>query len=71
MYPPSIRSTGVGWALGIGRLGAIAGPYIGGELIALHWSSRELFMAAAVPAAIAAASALVISGLVRAARGVL
>ncbi len=71
VYPPSIRSTGVGWALGIGRLGAIAGPYIGGELIALHWSSRELFMAAAVPAAIAAASALVISGLVRAARGVL
>jgi AAHS family 4-hydroxybenzoate transporter-like MFS transporter len=69
VYPPSIRSTGVGWALGIGRLGAIAGPYIGGELIARHWSSRDLFMAAAAPAAIAAASALIISRLVRATRG--
>jgi AAHS family 4-hydroxybenzoate transporter-like MFS transporter len=69
VYPPSIRSTGVGWALGIGRLGAIAGPYVGGELIALHWSSRDLFMAAAAPAVIAAASAAIISRLVRAARG--
>src|SRR5258708_29121688 len=32
-YPPSVRSTGVGWALGIGRLGAIAGPFLGGVLI--------------------------------------
>ena len=71
VYPPSIRSTGVGWALGIGRLGAIAGPYIGGELIALHWSSRDLFTAAAVPAAIAALSAVVVSRLVRRSGGCL
>lgn len=69
VYPPSIRSTGVGWALGIGRLGAIAGPYIGGELIALHWTGRDLFMAAAVPTAIAAVSAAIVSRLVRAAGG--
>ena len=30
LYPARIRSTGVGWALGIGRLGGIAGPAIGG-----------------------------------------
>ena len=69
VYPPSIRATGVGWALGIGRLGAIAGPYVGGELIALHWSSRDLFIASTVPAAIAAISAAIISRLVRVAGG--
>jgi AAHS family 4-hydroxybenzoate transporter-like MFS transporter len=34
-YPTFIRSTGVGWALGIGRIGSIAGPAVGGILIAL------------------------------------
>ena len=31
-YPPRNRATGIGWALGIGRFGAIAGPLIGGAL---------------------------------------
>ncbi len=65
VYPPSVRSTGVGWALGIGRLGAIAGPFLGGVLISMHWSGRDLFVAAALPAAVASISALVISRLVR------
>jgi MFS transporter, AAHS family, 4-hydroxybenzoate transporter len=65
VYPPSIRSTGVGWALGIGRLGAILGPLIGGVLIGLKWTSRDLFLAAAVPAAIAATSATALSVLLR------
>ena len=34
-YPTFIRSTGVGWALGIGRIGSILGPVVGGVLIAL------------------------------------
>ncbi len=34
-YPTSLRSTGVGWGLGIGRIGAIVGPYLGGELLGL------------------------------------
>jgi AAHS family 4-hydroxybenzoate transporter-like MFS transporter len=34
LYPARIRSTGVGWALGIGRLGGIAGPALGGSLLA-------------------------------------
>ncbi|HSS82529.1 MAG TPA: MFS transporter, partial [Reyranella sp.] len=33
LYPARIRSTGVGWALGVGRLGGIAGPAIGGFLL--------------------------------------
>ncbi|MGY4721565.1 MFS transporter [Naumannella cuiyingiana] len=32
-YPPHARATGVGWALGIGRLGAICGPILGGLLL--------------------------------------
>jgi MFS transporter, AAHS family, 4-hydroxybenzoate transporter len=32
-YPTFIRSTGIGWALGIGRIGSIAGPFIGGTMI--------------------------------------
>lgn len=32
-YPPNARATGVGWALGVGRLGAICGPILGGLLL--------------------------------------
>jgi AAHS family 4-hydroxybenzoate transporter-like MFS transporter len=63
VYPTSIRSTGVGWALGIGRIGAILGPLIGGVLIGFNWSSQALYIAAAVPAAVAAASAYALSRL--------
>jgi AAHS family 4-hydroxybenzoate transporter-like MFS transporter len=53
-YPTYLRATGIGWGLGIGRIGAIVGPFFGGQLMALHWSNRELFYAAAVPALISA-----------------
>ena len=49
-YPTYMRSTGVGWALGIGRVGASVGPLIGGYLLRLQWSGTQLFSAAAVPA---------------------
>jgi AAHS family 4-hydroxybenzoate transporter-like MFS transporter len=57
-YPTSLRSTGIGWAVGVGRLGSIVGPVVGGELLRLEWSIGALFVAAAVPAAIAAATTL-------------
>lgn len=53
-YPTSLRSTGIGWSLGVGRVGSIIGPVLGGALIGMHWSSASLFLAAAVPAAISA-----------------
>jgi AAHS family 4-hydroxybenzoate transporter-like MFS transporter len=56
-YPTRIRSTGVGWALGIGRIGSIAGPLIGGQLLARGAVMRQVFWAAAVPALIASAAA--------------
>lgn len=61
-YPTWLRSTSIGWGLGIGRIGAIIGPVIGGQLIAMHWSARDVFLAAAIPAAI---SALAMAGLRR------
>lgn len=59
-YPTSLRSTGIGWSVGVGRLGSIVGPVVGGELLRLNWSMESLFMAAAVPAAIAAATTLIL-----------
>lgn len=51
-YPTYLRSTGVGWGLGIGRVGAIVGPMIGGALLAQQWTIQQLFWAAALPAVI-------------------
>jgi AAHS family 4-hydroxybenzoate transporter-like MFS transporter len=59
-YPTNLRSTGIGWSLGIGRIGAIIGPVVGGRLMALRWTSREVFYAAAVPAAISAVVMLIL-----------
>ncbi len=53
-YPTYIRATGVGAGLGVGRIGAIVGPAIGGMFMAAHWSTRDIFLAAAIPASISA-----------------
>jgi len=45
-YESALRSTGVGWALGLGRAGAIIGPVIGGVLIAQHVATPTLFLIA-------------------------
>ncbi|VVE49071.1 4-hydroxybenzoate transporter PcaK [Pandoraea pneumonica] len=60
-YPTTIRGTGVGWALGVGRVGSIVGPMVGGVLLALQWDPQRLFMMAALPALIASLAALAIS----------
>lgn len=63
-YPTSARSTGVGWALGVGRLGSIVGPLVGGMLLGIGWSSRGLLLAAA-GFAVSAWLAIVLSNTVR------
>jgi AAHS family 4-hydroxybenzoate transporter-like MFS transporter len=52
-YPTPMRSTGVGWALGIGRIGSIIGPLLGGVLLSFEHQTRRVFWAAAVPVLIA------------------
>ena len=54
LYPTAVRSTGVGWALGVGRVGAIIGPVVGGMLLAAQFTPRNLFFTIAVPALVAA-----------------
>ena len=53
-YPTAIRSTGLGWASGIGRNGAIVGPLLGGTLLAMALPHHLNFVAFAVPGVIAA-----------------
>ena len=53
-YGLSIRSTGLGWASGIGRNGAIVGPLLGGALMGINLPLQLNFLAFAVPGAIAA-----------------
>ncbi|WP_297844544.1 MFS transporter [Pseudomonas sp.] len=60
IYPQEIRSTGVGWALGIGRIGSILGPVFGGLMLALGWTLQEIFIAALLPGLIALCATLVI-----------
>ena len=56
LYPTSVRSTGVGWALGIGRIGAVIGPVVAGLLLARHITAQHLFFMIAAPSLVAAFS---------------
>jgi AAHS family 4-hydroxybenzoate transporter-like MFS transporter len=52
LYPARIRTTGMGWALGIGRLGGIGGPWLGGVLLVAGWPPRQIFLCACITALI-------------------
>jgi MFS family permease len=54
LYPPEMRGTGIGWALGIGRVGAVLGPIVGGQLVGAGLSNAAIFFVYAVPLLIAA-----------------
>jgi AAHS family 4-hydroxybenzoate transporter-like MFS transporter len=43
-YDTSLRVTGVGWAIGVGRIGSIVGPVLGGVLIAAGMAAVSLFI---------------------------
>jgi MFS family permease len=61
MYPTAFRSTGVGWAIGMGRLGGIIGPIAGGYLVTLGLGMAESFMVFAIPSVLAGIITLKIS----------
>jgi AAHS family 4-hydroxybenzoate transporter-like MFS transporter len=48
-YPPALRSTGLGWVLGVGRSGAILGPMLPGLLMQNGWPPAYIFYIMAVP----------------------
>jgi len=43
IYPTRLRSTGVGSAIGVGKLGSVAGTVLGGVLLSLQLSIGALF----------------------------
>lgn len=49
IYPSEFRATGIGWAIGIGRSGAILGPLMGGYLMAADVSLPILFASYCAP----------------------
>ncbi len=59
-YPPAVRTTGLGWALGVGRLGAVCGPLLIGYLTTHDFETRTalLFLALPVPVVMMAAACL-------------
>lgn len=60
-YPTAVRSTGTGWALGIGRIGSIVGPLVGGLLLSSELDIKRVFWVAAIPPIIAAIASLAVT----------
>ncbi|MFD6056624.1 MFS transporter [Rhodococcus wratislaviensis] len=53
-YPDYFRGTALGWALGVGRVGAVAAPQIGGWLLAAGLGADSNFILFGVSALVAA-----------------
>jgi benzoate transport len=60
LYPAEMRGTGVGWALGVGRIGAVLGPIVGGFLVGAELPISSIFAIFAVPLVIAGILCLMI-----------
>jgi benzoate transport len=54
LYQPHVRTTGMGWAIGIGRIGAILAPIATGVLVDHGWRAMQLYYAFTAPFLIAA-----------------
>lgn len=60
LYPAELRNTGIGWAIGLGRFGAVVGPIAGGYLIAAGLGLVGNFAVFALPMALAGVLTLLI-----------
>ncbi|WP_265921075.1 MFS transporter [Cupriavidus nantongensis] len=60
-YPMAVRGTGIGWASGVGRSGAILAPIVIGVLVGMSLPLQQNFMAMAIPAVIAAGAVSMIN----------
>ena len=60
LYPTALRSTGSGAAFGVGRVGAILGPVVGGRLIDAKLPVQDLYMIATIPFVIGAVAAFIL-----------
>lgn len=67
-YPMECRATGISWANGIGRGGAIVGAFAGSSLLALQLTWTAVFALVALPAAASAAAAFALRAPARSSR---
>ncbi|WP_109477586.1 MFS transporter [Paraburkholderia sp. C35] len=67
-YPTKGRSTGAGLASGIGRIGAVLGPILGGHLLTLSWTADQIILASAGPTLVTALSIGLLGSISRAKR---
>lgn len=54
VYPTSMRSAGIGWAMGMGRMGQVSAPLLVGALLTAGWAVNEVFLVVAAGPVIAA-----------------
>ncbi|MGE0216754.1 MFS transporter [Mycolicibacterium sp.] len=62
LYPTAIRGAGIGWALGVGRLGSITGPAVGAAALMAGLGASSIFSSTAVPALVAVFLLMLIAG---------
>jgi MFS family permease len=60
IYPVTMRSTGLGWALGMGRIGSIVGPAVGGLMLASGLDAKHVYLVCIVPALVGAVSVVLL-----------
>ncbi|MBP2654089.1 MAG: pcaK 1 [Firmicutes bacterium] len=53
-FPPTVKSTMMGWGLALGRAGGLLGPLVGGVLLAMKATLFQSFLAFAIPCLISA-----------------
>jgi MFS transporter, AAHS family, 4-hydroxybenzoate transporter len=59
-YPPDIRGTGLGWAYGIGKIGAMLAPATGGFLLSQNWSVAQICSTNALAALVVTAVVMIL-----------
>jgi AAHS family 4-hydroxybenzoate transporter-like MFS transporter len=62
-----MRSTGIAWALGIGRAGTMLGPIVGSLMLAAKMAPAAILYSTAIPAAVATLAILLLGRPMRAA----
>lgn len=65
LYSAPVRATGMGWAMGVGRLGALIAPVLAGVLLDNAWSPESLFRILAWPMIAAAFAVLLMTARIR------
>jgi len=56
LYPARMRTSGLGWAIGVGRVGSIIAPILGGYLLSIGILPTQIFLSACLVALIAASA---------------